>query len=129
MAEESKKPKVFDENTVWTTFDGRKIKVKDLETGHAINIVNHLAKRGFVSAKEWRYEMESFMIMEIVTGHSDAFEDDFTSSLYHGTAGKIPSRMMDAVLEELERRGVDVSKLPDGKIKPQLDLSFRDGVP
>lgn len=35
----------YDRNTVWTTFDGREIKIKDLTDVHLANVIYHLEMR------------------------------------------------------------------------------------
>ena len=41
-------------NKVWTTREGEKLKVKNMEASHIENCIKHLRKRGCVSIKDFR---------------------------------------------------------------------------
>lgn len=43
---------MIDENTVWTTFDGRKVPLKDMEDTHLANVIAYLVKRDFLGDQE-----------------------------------------------------------------------------
>jgi len=100
----------------WKTKDGRIIKVKDLETDHAINIIVYLRDHGRVPAiSYWR---ELHMFSNPLGGvMSDAEDMAFDNSLYHGVLSKMPSPAMDAVLLELKHRKIDIVKEIEKKEK------------
>jgi len=94
-------------NMKWKTKDGRIIKVKDLKTDHAVNIIIYLRKHGRVPSKSYWQELNCFSSIDVM---SDAEEFAFDDSLIRGTLSKLPSPAMDAVLLELKHRKVDIAK-------------------
>lgn len=100
------------DSIIWKTKDGRKIKIEDLETDHAINIIKMLLRNNFISAKKYYMEMRMLANIDDI-GYTDAEDDAFTESLYHGTLSKMPSFKMDAILDELKRRNIDINNIMD----------------
>lgn len=81
---------------LWTTKDGRKLSVRKMSLGHIKNCIALLRRRGYVSEAEfvdacgWGFSMNG----EMASYYAE-----------QEIAQMLPTRMLDIMQEELDRRG------------------------
>lgn len=94
----------------WTTRDGRKLRIKSMETNHIENCIKMLKKNDFLSVKEYNLQMKDIRV-GLNMSDEGILGDSIVLGLYHDMSkicNKIPNEWIDIFEEELQRRKENV---------------------
>lgn len=80
---------------IWETKDGRILRLKDMQTSHIVNAVQMLRRQGWCSFAEFDF---AWATLASVTGDMASYYAE------QACANLRPTRMIDAMEEELEQR-------------------------
>jgi len=84
----------------WTTKTGKILNISDMKTEHIINCIDMMYRNGYIEISTYEF----YFTCDLLFGDMAqlAFDEECESIL-----DRVPSKKLDWLLEELEKRGVN----------------------